>query len=261
MFGAERQQIRSDFGLAPELVRRYIREEAQDDALTMSRQVNGVTTYLSWMATGEPRIVEGTVYAVGIAGMDVVTDFQKWKVSDGLTRSALDGEPEVDDMAPLSLASDLARHPEFDSAVRRLAEWQDRSLAQFGSPDEYRLRRITANKGGYSALAHLYAVSEDVTVEEESLMMQFGETMQLLDDYLDQPGDEEEDISTLFTEGYIDVDDLRRKVDSLETMCEATWGKSRATKRFGRLMRMHIRLGRVENRYPGAAKKLLPWYF
>lgn len=261
MFTPERQQIRSDFGLAPELVRRYVGDVAQEEALTMVRQVNGVTTYLSWMSTGEVRLFEGTVYAVGIAGMDVVTDVLKKPVSDGATEAALNGHPPMKELEALSLASDVARGPCFDHAVRRIAEWQDRSLQQFESPDEERLRDITRKKGGYSALAHLHAVKRDVTPAEDKFMLTFGETMQLLDDYLDQPGDEAEGISTLFTEGHMDGDDLLDHIEVTERKARGLWGDTEAVRRFGKVMRAHRRLGQVENTVPGAAERLLPWYF
>lgn len=261
MLSPERQQVRSDFGLAPELVRRYVGDVAREDALTMVRQVNGVTTYLSWMATGEVRLFEGTVYAVGIAGMDVVTDVLKEPVSDGATEAALDGHPPMKELEALSLASDVARGPRFDHAVAQLASWQDRSLEQFDTPDEDRLRDITRKKGGYSALAHLHAVKRDVTLAENEFMFTFGETMQLLDDYLDQPGDEAEGISTLFTEDYMDSGDLLDRIEVTERKARRVWGDTKAVRRFGKVMRAHRRLGQVENAAPGTAERLLPWYF
>jgi len=261
MFRAERAQLGYDFGFAPELVERYIGEAASDDALTMVRQVNGVTTYLSWMATGEPRLLEGTVYAVGIAGMDVVTDVLKEPVSGGATSAALDGEPPMKELEALSLASSVARGPRFDHAVKRIAEWQDRSLQQFRDPSEERLRDITRKKGGYSALAHLNAVKTSPTAEEDKFMVTFGETMQLLDDYLDQPGDDREGISTLFTEGYLDGDDLLGHIEETERRAREVWGDTAAVRRFGKVMRAHRRLGQLENRVPGSAERLLPWYF
>lgn len=261
MFKPERTQLDFDFNFAPQLVNRYIGDVAQDEALTMVRQVNGVTTYLSWMATGEVRMFEGTTYAVGIAGMDVVTDVLQQPVSGGVTEAALDGHPPMRELEALTLASEVARGPGFDRAVQKIAEWQDKSLQQFNDPGEDALREITSKKGGYSALAHLHALKADPSDTEEKFMFAFGETMQLLDDYLDQPGDKEEGISTLFTEGHLDADDLSWHIEFVEQRAEELWGPSKAVSRFGKVMRMHRRLGKLENKYPGTAERLLPWYF
>lgn len=261
MFGPEREQLRHDFKTAPRLVDLYFNDEDREDALTMVRQVNGVSTYLSWMATGEPRIFEGTVFAVGIAGMDVITDERNESVSEWKVEAALENTPPEPELRPLSSASDIARGPGFDDAVLNIAQWQDYSLEQFGSPTQERLHEITRGKGGYSALAHLHALKESPTREEKTFMLPFGETMQLLDDYLDQPHDESDGIATLFTEGYMDGDDLLDSIQRVERHSRDVWGDTRAVRRFGRVMRAHRRLGQLENRWPGAASRVLPWYF
>lgn len=260
-FRAERRQLGYDFGFAPALVSRYIPEGAQGDALKMVRQVNGVTTYLSWMATGEPRIFEGTVYAAAIAGMDVVTDYHKEEVGGGVTAAALDGDAAYPSLELMGLASSVSRGPDFDYYVGKIAKWQDASLDQFGDPDGSRLRTITRRKGGASALAHLHAVKDQPAAEEDSFMHEFGTTMQLLDDYLDQPGDRAEGISTLFTEGVYDRSDLEDHIEGVEDGCRSLWGDTKPVRRFSKLMRYHYALGRVENKTPIPAARLVPWYF
>jgi hypothetical protein len=39
------------------------------------------------------------------------------------------------------------------------------------------------------------------------------------------------------------------------------FGPSRALNRFGKVMRLHIKLGKLEQRAPGTAHRVLPWYF
>ena len=261
MLQAERRQLRHDFGLAPELVDRYFPEKVREDALTMIRQVNGVTTYLSWMATGEPRLYEGTLFATAIAGMDVLTDEYGEPLADGAVVSALGRNTDYRCLEPCALANREARGPRFDEALLAIAEWQDASAQQFGDLSEELLWDITSGKGGASALAHLHAVKEDPSAEEEQFMFRFGTTMQLLDDYLDQPADRAAGISTLFTEGHRDGSDLRRRIERFTEECRCLWGDDTAVDRFGQVMRLHHRLATVENSYPGAATRLLPWYF
>lgn len=254
-------QMYVDMGFIPDMVSNHIPEQYQDGALKMCRQVNGVTTYLSWMALGAPRHAEAALFAVGVAGMDVVTDERNVRLSDGVVDGALAGEPEYPELEPLALASDMAQNRGFDDSIRCLAHWQDVSLRQFEDPPPEELYEITRGKGGYSALAHLQSMKEDIDATEADLMIDFGETMQLLDDYLDRPKDIEEGISTLPASTPFDSDDLLAQIEYMEDRLADYYGDKRSVKRFGRVMRAHRRLGMVENRRPGTAERFLPWYF
>jgi hypothetical protein len=261
MLKPERKQIGHDFSTAPELVDRYVGDVAYDDALKMVRQVNGVSTYLSWVVTGQSRHFESMMFAVGIAGMDAVTDVMNKPVSDGRTEAALRGDPPLKELEALALASAISRSPDFDYHVMRLAEWQDKSLQQFEDPDRDTIMSITRWKGAYSALAHVHAMTDDVTRDEEQYIGRFGFTMQLLDDYLDQPHDEAAGQSTLFTEGYWDGADLQDTIETVVELGRQTYDRPEAWDRFEKVLYAHKRMGDIENRFPGAASRLLPWYF
>lgn len=256
-----RSQLRSDFRVLPKVVDSMFREEHHEDVLQMMRQVNGVTTYLSQMSLGKTRRAEATLFAAGVAGMDVVTDIRGERLSDGAVKATLAGNPPYPELEPLWMASDMAQCHRFDSAIESLARYQDRSMKQEGDPTNSELRDITRHKGGYSALAHLYSMKSTPTPTEKDLMMDFGHTMQLLDDYIDQPEDKEEGVSTLFTAGVADRSNLRARIARLQGDLRATYGDTEAVTRFGRVMRWHYRLGRLENKRPGTVGSLLPWYF
>jgi len=260
MLPNERRQIRYDFGLAPDLIETYLPDDEQEDALKMVRHVNVVTTYLAWMAVGESRHYEGVLYAAALGGMDAVTDHRQSHLADGTTLAALEGQAPHEELELVTLASEAARSDDFDFALQQVAAWQDHSLEQFDSPNKSRLVDITKKKGGYSAMAHLYAIKDDVTHPEERFMLEFGETMQWLDDYLDQPQDREAGISTLFTEGYVNREDLVRKRNRMMDRAEGLWGRSAATRRFRRILKLHTRLGDIANRFDTDPARFVPYY-
>ena len=261
MVYAEAKQVYHDFSTAPDLVERYIPEEARAPALRMARQVNGVTTYLSQIATGETRHVEGLYFAVGIAGMDVITDIYQQPVGEGRTLAALRGENEGGPMHGLYAANKLAHSIHFEEPVTALARWQDQSLHQFRDMSADELRQVTQAKGGNSALAHLHAIKSNISPEEEQAMYEFGYVMQLLDDHLDMRKDKDEGIATMFTEGHLTTGDLRGKVKELRRLLIEVYGHSKALDRFCKVMRWHIKLGEAERMRPGTAHRVLPWYF
>jgi len=256
----EREQVGHDFGLAPSLIRRYIPEPEREGSLKMVRHVNVVTTYLSWMAVGEPRHFEGSMYAAAVAGMDCVTDHRKEKIGGGRTRRALDGFADYPELELVELASDVARGSGFDYGMKKIAEWQDESLKQFDEPTMSDLSATTEFKGGWSAYAHLHALKDEPTEDEVEFIMDFGAVMQLLDDYLDQPDDRAEGISTLFTEGYCTRQDLVLRREQMMDDAEDLWGESAATRRFRRILRLHTRLGDVANKTRLRPEWLVPWY-
>lgn len=260
MFERELRQLRADFGAVPYVIARHIPTEVQGDAIKMVRQVNGVTTYLSWAAVGEDRTEEGMYYAASLAAIDAVTDHYNEDVYFQVL-AALGGGEHRDCLELVPLASEMARSDGTENAIAMVARWQDRSLAQFESPDERELEDITRGKGGWSAVGHLHAIKEDVPAREVEFMEDFGYVMQLLDDYIDQPADEKEGISTLFTEGHMNGADLERERREMLDDMESLYGRSAATRRFSRLTRAHKRLGDVVNKTGIPPEKILPWYF
>lgn len=260
MLRNERRQLRADFGYVPLMLSRYIPDDALDGAIKMVRQVNGVTTYLSWAATGKTRMEEGVAYASAVAAIDVVTDHYNEAVH-GQVQSAIDGDPPRECLELVPIAIEMSRSPGLDTLLLRIAHWQDESLAQFDNPGGRTLEELTVKKGGWSAVAHLHAIKDPVTDEEADFMMEFGHVMQLLDDYVDCPEDEREGISTLFTEGHMTSDDLEARRRELISDMESLWGRSTATRRFDRLTRWHRRLGDFVNRTGIGPERVVPYYF
>jgi hypothetical protein len=260
MLSHERRQLGHDFGFAPALIERHIPEPEREGSLKMVRHVNVVTTYLSWMAVGEPRHFEGSLYAAAIAAMDCVTDYRNERIGGGVTRRALHGGTEYPELELVETASDVARSPEFDDGMEKIAQWQDESLSQFEDPSATDLMLVTEMKGGWSARTHLHALKAEPTYDEVEFMLEFGAVMQLLDDYLDQPDDEDAGISTLFTEGYTTRQDLAFRREEMMDEAEALWGASPATRRLRRILRLHTRLGDVANRTPLRPEWLVPYY-
>lgn len=260
MFSEEIEQIRKDRKLVPRLVDRYCPETDRKDAIRMVRQINAVNTYLSWMARGAASPFHGAVFGTAIAAMDEVTDELNEELADGRVREALRGNPQSPQMAAVDLAADFARGPQFAPAMRQVAKWQDASLEQFDDPSVERVREITEMKGGASALAHLHMVSPKPTDSENDYMKRFGYTMQLLDDYMDQPGDEDDGITTLFTLGVEDHESVSALRQLTVEEARKLWGDRLPVARFDRLTRWHLRLGRVENDTPLRARWLCPWY-
>lgn len=261
MFDAERSQLHYDFKLAPRLVKKYIPEPEQKGSLKAVRQINGVSTYLSQMACGEPRHVEAVYYAVALAGIDCVTDYRGEVLYDSLIRDALHGEWAYPELEPVHIASQMACGDKFDSAILSVADWQDASLEQFDSPSVVRLREITRGKGGYSALGHLHAMKENPSEREDEFMLDFGHLMQLLDDYIDQPHDRFDGISTVFTGGDADYGSLLGLIAVVEKQAADIWGESPAHRRFFKICRAHARLGKYENETRFPVKRAFPFYF
>jgi hypothetical protein len=158
------------------------------------------------------------------------------------------------------LASDIARGPRFDEAVRYIGNWQDASMKQTEDLHSAEVHDITFHKGGSSALANLHMVKDSPSNREDRFAMQFGYLMQLLDDYRDQPEDDEEGLSTLFTIGDMDAADLRETIADVESQAIDLYGDTPAVRRFFRVCRMHYRLGWMANNTPIDPSSVVPWY-
>lgn len=260
MLRDERRQWGIDRHLVPELVGRYVCHAPRRDALRTARQVNTVTHYLSKMATGEARLYEGAYYGTTIVCLDEVTDELGETLSNGTTGLAFEDEVRLGPLEILPVAADVARSDDFPEAVRHIAYWQDRSLEQLEDPNPLRVKEITRKKGGYSALANLLMVKEDPSEEERDFMMEFGYVMQLLDDYLDQPEDEKEGVSTMFTEDVFNTADLFYRRDAMMERAEELWGRTKASRRFRRVLAAHTGLAEIENRTRFSTSTFVPWY-
>lgn len=260
MIRNELRQLAADFGSIPELVEYHCPESDHEEAVKMVRQVNAVNTYLSWMATGRARTKEGVWYGLALAAMDEVTDELQEPLTAGFMRESFRNDVETPRNEAVATAERYSRHPDFMRVLNDVAYWQDKSLSQFEDIDHERVHRITEQKGGSSGLAHLFMVKEEADDEERLFAYQFGSLMQLLDDYLDQPKDEEVGISTMFTRGCMGRENLRKFAETVMDNAEELWGRGPATRRFRWVVRAHIKLGWVENESRFSASTLVPWY-
>ena len=260
MLRNELRQARMDFSLAPELAREHCEHAPHDEATTFIRVLSGVTHYLSRIATGEARIYEGHLYGALGVRIDEITDEQRDEIPKETARRALDGEHDDPTLDIFELTSAAARSPGFDEALLCVVEQQNRSLEQFEDPGEPETRGIVMDKGGASGIAHVHLIKEEVTPSDEGAAYLWGALMQLLDDYLDQPDDAADGISTVFTEGYMDAAELERiRRDALNRI-EATWGYSPGMRRFRTITRLHRYAGMMRNRTPLEPSWVCPWY-
>jgi hypothetical protein len=260
MLDVERRQIRTDFGFTPTLVDEYVNDTPRKDALRAARQVTGAGTYLSWMVTGEPNFIENAVYAVTIVCLDEVTDERGESLSDGTTTNALHGENDHPSLEILDVARSLAKGHRFEEAIQQVAYWQDQSLGQERDISPERVRKVTRRKGGWSALGHLHMMTSDTDRDTDEFASRFGYVMQLLDDYLDQPEDEAEGVTTELTCGEKNAGDVARHVDDMLDDAEMRWGNSKAVSRFRKVTSLHLTMGDVANRTPANPSWFVPWY-
>jgi len=260
MIRNELRQARLDFSLAPELAREHCEHADHEEATKFIRVLSGVTHYLSRIATGEARIYEGHLYGALGVRIDEITDEQRDEIPEDTARKALDGEHDDETLDIFELTSAAARSPEFDDALLEVVRQQNRSLEQFDDLCEPEARGIVMDKGGASGVAHVHLIKEYVSPSDETAGYLWGALMQLLDDYLDQPDDAADGISTVFTEGYMDAAELERiRRDSLKRI-EATWGPSSGMRRFRRITQLHRYAGMLRNRTPLEPSWVCPWY-
>lgn len=261
MTGQRLMQVYHDFGSQRYRAEEYFPRGARAEALKAARHVNGVSAALMPLVSPRARWDVANEYAAAVAGVDVATDHHGLTLSDGLMGRALLGEAELDCLEPVGEVNRMAGGGGFETAMHGLAKAQDLSIEQKTRTGDGFLRRVTGMKGGYAFNAHAYVLADGLDEELHEWSMNTGFVMQLLDDYLDQPEDEEDGINTLFTEGYWDSERLAGTIDVVADETVKVFGDTRAVRRFVRMLRLHYRVGKVENRWPGVVGKLLPWYF
>lgn len=254
------RQLRTDRNIVPDLVDEYTVHTPRPEAIKASRQVCGVSHYLSLMATGEVDMRKCALYGVTITCIDEVTDELGEELHPDAIEQAFDGDSEYKPLRILPVAADAAENAGFEYAVSEIARWQDASMEQFGDIDRRTVEQITNNKGGWSATANLYMFKEEISESERGAIFAFGKLMQLLDDYLDQPKDARNNLTTLYMFDRWDYDLLGRTIESVADMCGREWGPSKAHERFFRVCRLHRQLGRIENETPLKAAWLAPGY-
>ena len=254
------RQLRTDFGHLPDLVDEYVVHTPREEALKASRQVCGVSHYLSLMATGEADMHRCAMFGVAITCIDEVTDELGEELHPGPIRSALDGEPEYEPLRILPVVSDLAESDRFGYAITQIAKAQDMSMSQFDDISEESVAHITQKKGGWSARANLAMFKGDITPHEWGCVHNFGFLMQMLDDYLDYPKDQRNGLTTLYEFNKYNKRYLAGLINDVAGETAALWGKSRAHSRFFNTCRAHRYLGQVENETPLQASWFAPRY-
>ncbi len=111
------------------------------------------------------------------------------------------------------------KHGSFYDTLREMHSAQMASFKQIPSInsgqklDKEELERVSFLKGGYAMLLFLYAVKDDLTLEEKDAFFDLGAYTQLLDDIEDFPIDVERGIDTLFTRGHYSWEDVTKKKD------------------------------------------------
>jgi hypothetical protein len=254
------RQLRTDFGHLPDLVDEYTVHTPWDEALRASRQVCGVSHYLSLMTTGEVDMRKCAAFGVTITCIDEVTDELNESLHPEVIRSALRGDPAYEPLRVLPEISDLAASDRFDNAITQIGKAQDMSMEQFGDITKDATVHITRKKGGWSARANLAMFKPDIPPHEWNIIRDFGYLMQMLDDYLDRPKDKHNGLTTPYAFPQYNSEWLKQRIDTVERDTAALWGKSRAHSRFFNICRAHRILGKIENGTPLSASWFAPGY-
>lgn len=254
------RQLRSDLIRVPTLVDEYVVHTPRPEAIKAVRQVAGVSHYLSLMSGAEVDMHKCALYGVVIACIDEVTDELGEELHPTPITHALMGDPPYESLRIVASTNERAADDDYPFAVKEIANAQDRSLRQLDDISITEVEEITRLKGGQSARANLAFLRSDISTDEWALMDDFGFLMQMLDDYLDQPKDRANGLSTLFTLGAWDGDDLADLIDRTERSVRDQWGDKPSVDRFFNICRLHKRLGDVENKTPLSASHFAPGY-
>jgi len=110
----------------------------------------------------------------------------------------------------LSIESLLKRKPDDPvfKAVLAVHEYQVLSRKQRDTVDPDTLLEIARGKGGYAIVAIFALMRESMSSAEIGLLLQFGEAIQLLDDYQDIELDLQNGVHTVVTEGICGLPDV-----------------------------------------------------
>lgn len=258
--GYLREKLRYDFGHLPDIVDRYVVHTPRSDALRAARQVTTVGTWLSKMAQGEPAPVENAYYAVAIVCLDEVTDECGDDLYPHAINAAIEGEPDHPSLEIIPVLTAMRDDPAFEDALRKVALWQDKSQEQAADIDAHEVEAITYHKGGWSAVGHLRAMVPGPSPDEVDFARKFGFLAQLLDDYLDQPEDETEGISTMFTDTTYTRGMLSEQLSETEELAEDVFGDVPAVEALFNICRLHREVGYFRNETPLDPTRLTPWY-
>jgi hypothetical protein len=113
-------------------------------------------------------------------------------------------------------------------ALAELHEFQVMSRGQKdASLNPYTLSKITAGKGGLANVALFGLVRPRMDARERDLIMELGEALQLLDDYVDVHLDRRAGITTAVTRGEVGLVEVADRLRAMYPRLLATYGRER----------------------------------
>jgi hypothetical protein len=123
----------------------------------------------------------------------------------------------------LRLARD--RGDPIHTAVSAVHRYQIQARCQRDpSASRFALAEVTRHKGGHGTLAVFALVRPNLGRHEQELILEIGETLQLLDDYLDVDEDRRNHTRTLATEGHLNLAEVCRRLRAARVGLIAYYG-------------------------------------
>ncbi|WP_133905218.1 hypothetical protein [Actinophytocola oryzae] len=117
------------------------------------------------------------------------------------------------------------------------------------------LAAISAGKGRYGTLTVFALVRPDLSARERTLVMDIGETLQMLDDYADRDSDRRAGIRTLATEGRLGLADVARRLRHLRPRLAAHYGRG-SVREFTGVCFLAMCVCFLDRRLPGLGARL-----
>jgi hypothetical protein len=111
------------------------------------------------------------------------------------------------------------------------------------------LGKIARGKGGFAALVLFGLMRRRMSVTEHDLIMELGEALQLMDDYLDHDADLRDGITTPVNRGDLTLSDIGARFRALRTRLFAFYDKSRA-RPFASMMYLVLASNVLKRRLP-----------
>ena len=151
----------------------------------------------------------------------------------------------------LSIEAALKRKPDDPvfKAVMAVHEYQMLSRRQRDTVDPETLLEIARGKGGYAIVAMFALMRESMSAEETGLLLQFGEVIQLLDDYQDIELDRQNGVHTVITEGICGLPDVRKILRRLYPQFGTFYGRP-GTESFLALLYLTMCLSFLRRHWP-----------
>lgn len=120
------------------------------------------------------------------------------------------------------------------AAARALHGWQVRSRCQRDPlTSEAVLAEVTRGKGGHGTLVIFALMRAGMSGAERRVILDVGEVLQLLDDYLDVELDRKNKIRTLATEGFLTLPAVCRQLRAVRSLLAGYYGSRNAREFLG----------------------------